>query len=165
MATRIALEQELTGTTDHAFTVLRDREVTIARLALEPALDAELVAYSSSPTSLDITIVGQLPAHWLPSAVSATPSVQRTESWKPGRAGFQGRMTMTVHGMPITCTGTLSLEPWQNLTVLSMVIDLEVALPFVAQTVERMIRDRMEPAFLAEFEYLAAEVARRAVSS
>lgn len=160
MATRIALEQELQGAPDRAFAVLSDRGFTQRRLALEPALAAQIVDYSSDTEHLKLSIAGELPAHWMPAGVDATPRILRQESWRRDGERYSGSLSMSVHGMPIRCEGTQELLRWGDVTVVSLVLDLDVSLPFVGQTVERMIRDRIEPAFAAEFDLLATEVAR-----
>ncbi len=94
-----------------------------------------------------------------PPPTTGTPTVSPPPADAPAASpSYVGDLRLVVAGLPVTCGGEFTVHPWQEGSVASVVLDVGVDLPMVGPMVERMIRDRLEPAFAAELELLADAV-------
>lgn len=158
MTTRIAVEHELAAPPSQVFAVLADREFTQRRMALVPEMAAQVAAFTAGPEAVEFTVDAQLPASWMPAGVGGAPGITRHERWSLNGSGYAGEIRVTVSDLPVACGGELGVHAWQQGSVVSMVVDIQVDLPLFGPIVERMIRDRLEPAFTAELDLLADAV-------
>lgn len=171
MPTRIALEHDIAAPVARVLTCLEDREVALRRAALEPAMSARLTEFTVRPEVVApgaephleriIAVVdANLPQTWLPAGISSSFLIRRTDRWWPDSDGYSGELSLQVEGLPVTCRGPFALRGFQHGSFMAVTLDLRVDLPLVGATVERLIRDRMEPVLAAELALIADEAER-----
>ncbi len=164
MATRIAVEREVAAAPATVFAVLADRDCTQRRMALDLQMQAHVSSFDTTDHSLQLVVDAHLPASWMPPGFNSTPELRRTEEWRTDGSDYVGTLGLVVKDLPVRCVGELGLLSWQGGSVLSFTVELAVDVPFLGPTIERMIRDRMEPAFVAELAFIAEQATGSATS-
>ncbi|MFV0459302.1 MAG: DUF2505 family protein [Actinomycetales bacterium] len=158
MPTRVALHQEIEASPGEVFSVLCDHDFQRRRIGLEPQMRAQLVVFDAAtgtPGELVLRIEGELPTSWLPPMVPGSPLITRHERWLRYGQGHRCDLRLEVHDLPVWCEGSIDVQPWHQGCLVELVVDVTVNVPVVGVSIERMVRDRLEPALMAELDLLA----------
>lgn len=161
MATTISHDQRLRAVPQRAYAVWNDPAFVQRRIAAVPDLQARLVRAHHDGDGTTIEVEGRLPQSWLPQVASrmAGARIRRVEDWFDSGSGYLGHLSVSVTDAPVTCIGTMRIEPFDNASLLTLEVDISVDVPVLGTTIENMVAAHLKPGFLAEFSLLARTLA------
>jgi hypothetical protein len=161
MATTISHDQRLRALPERAFALWTDPTFVQRRIAAVPDLQARLVRTRNDDDGTTIEVEGRLPQSWLPQVASrmAGARIRRVEDWFASGTGYLGHLSVSVSDAPVTCIGTMRIEPFDNASLLTLDVDISVDVPMLGSTIENMVAAHLKPGFLAEFALLTRTLA------
>jgi hypothetical protein len=142
-----------------AFALLGDEAHWVGRLALTPEMQTRLVLLEASDGRVDVVTESVVPSEWLPDRVRrhlpVTPGVRRSETWRVEGDRATAVFVFDFSGMPVSASGAGAMVPAvPDECVVSVDLDIAVAVPFVGGLVERGIAPQIGRALRRELAAL-----------
>ncbi len=163
MATRLEFEQTFPGTADRVLALLRDPGFVVAKAEATKAFDIAVEVDESGDGSGVITSTRSMPAE-VPSYATAfvgehlTITERQVWSAPAGDGSSSAQVTVDFHA-PLTYTGTITVRPSGETTILVNRGEFKASVPFVGGKVERVAAEMTEKYLAKEAEVAAAWLA------
>jgi hypothetical protein len=150
---RIRRSYELRAPVDAVLAGLAD-EAAVRRRSEDDGLGTSVLRHEVADDAVRIVVTTDLPTDWLPPAIASwigsSPTVERMEEWTRSGDGARSPLTFEFSGLPVSCTGTASLDPTGAGSRLAADLDVTVDIPLLGGTVERAVSPRIVAALDAE---------------
>lgn len=163
MATRLEFEQTFPGTADRVLALLRDPDFVVAKAEATKAFDIGVDVDEPGDGSAVITSTRSMPAE-VPSYATAFVgehlTITERQAWSAPAAdgSASAQVTVDFHA-PLTYTGTITLRPAGETTVLANRGEFKASVPFVGGKVERVAAEMTEKYLAKEAQVAAAWLA------
>lgn len=153
MTERIRRSYELRAPVDAVLAGLAD-ETVVRRRSEDDGLGTRVLRHEVADDAVRILVTTDIPLDWLPSGMTSwfgsSPTVERMEEWTRSGAGARSPLTFEFSGLPVSCTGTASLDPVGAGSRLAADLDITVDIPLLGGAVERAVSPRIVAALDAE---------------
>ena len=153
MTERISRSYDLRAPVDAVLDGLAD-EAAVRRRSEGDGLGTRVLRHEVADDAVRIVVATDIPLDWLPSAITSrigsTPTVERMEEWTHTGEGAGSPLTFEFSGLPVSCTGTASLDPVGAGSRLAADLDITVDIPLLGGAVERAVSPRIVAALDAE---------------
>jgi len=162
---KIARTLEYAATPHQVFTVLADQAFQEAKCDATAAVKHTATVGAEGDRTV-ITTERVLPTRGMPdfakNLVGETLNVIETQDWGPAAADGtrEGKLSMSVAGVPVTMKGRLSLAPGGPGAVESLDADLRASLPLIGGKIEKAAAPLVEDAIAIEHRLAAEWLAR-----
>ncbi|XVX19270.1 DUF2505 domain-containing protein [Actinomycetota bacterium] len=163
---RITETDEYPCTPAELFALLRDEAFQKAKCEATGAL-SHTVTVTGAGDSAVIETERTLPTHRLPdfakSMVGSTLSVRERQEWSEAAAGGSrtAKLSIAIHGVPVTLSGTRSLVPSAAGALETTEADLRANVPLFGSKIEKAAAPVVEAALDAEHRVALEWLARR----
>jgi len=162
---KIAKTIEYAASPQEVFAVLADQAFQEAKCAATAAIRHTATVTTDAGRTV-ITTERVLPTRGMPdfakSMVGETLKVTETQDWGPADGGGarQGTLSMSVAGVPVSMSGTLSLAPGGAGSVEQLDADLKASLPLIGGKIEKAAAPPVEDAIAIEHRLAQEWLAR-----
>jgi hypothetical protein len=162
---KIAKTIEYAASPDEVFAVLADQAFQEAKCTATGAIRHTATVTSDADRTV-ITTERVLPTRGMPdfakNMVGETIKVVETQDWGPadGDGARAGTLSMSVGGVPVAMSGSLSLAPGGAGSVETIDADLKASLPLIGGKIEKAAAPSVEDAIAIEHRVAQEWLAR-----
>ncbi len=155
-------QHSYTQNVDTVFKHFCDSEKVQSKHEALGAKNINLAQFDASEASLNVIIEREVPAD-VPKAMKKFLGdwnlVKQTEAWTgtPGE-GYNCKIEIDIHGVPVTIKGTMELSPEGEGCVNSVFLDIKCGIPLVGKKLADLVGSQSKKSMREEYQQILAEL-------